>query len=344
MGIISSVKSAVAQRPPKTETVDPAKSQSATQKPTGVAANTTDSIDRDTVRTDQAKAAGPVDFKNMTQDQQYDYLQKLTVANASGDKTAWKTGDKECNIVGLRGFKDGAAADNIPDQYNDTVYVCRMNNGKKEVYAFDASVDPGSPGADKATWNPNGNTHLAEGFYRDSWGKGPVTGGETGLRQTGWLNVNIDKNGDGQISGDEANNVPAGSLTQLQFHRGSDGDVVGRSSAGCQVIKSGQYDDFQKLINESPQQAYSYLMIDSSKIPPQNGPFERKVKLHYGDLDSAGRCDQHGCFNYGDRKGNLQKGVNEYVPPIEGEGGIGIIQTPYKGWYEEWLRKRSTES
>jgi len=287
-------------------------------------------------------AAGPqsVDWNSMSQDQKYDYLQKLNTAN-SGSADTWKTGDKEVNLVGVRGFSDGQANANEKDQYNDSIFACRMNNGKKEVYEFKGSTDPGADPTNQ--WHDRGDTFLAEGFYKDSWAKGKVSGGEQGLRQVDWVNVNVDANGNGKIDSNEGRRLQAGTGCQFQFHSGGDGDKVGKSSAGCQVIQNEQYADFQKLLSEAPDsQKFSYLLINGSKMPQDvNSDFGKTVG---GCSKGIGNADGQGCYDKNERL-RLSRGIGagrgfagEYEPPelneifpwLNGDGGIGIIQVPVR--------------
>ncbi|MBN2360945.1 MAG: hypothetical protein JXR83_15930 [Deltaproteobacteria bacterium] len=298
---------------------------------------------------DAAEAAAPtqLDWNNMTQDQKYDYLQKLTVANAGGDASAWKTGDRELNLVGVRGFSDGQVNGNEKDRFNDTIFACRMVDGKKEVYEYKASTDPGAD--PNGRWHDKGDAFLADGFYRDTWSKGTVSGNEQGLRQENWVNANIDYNGNGKIEGAETYRWKAGTDCQFQFHRGASGENVGNSSAGCQVIQGQQYDDFQKLLNEAPDgQKFSYLLINGSQLPTDaNAEFTKSVGTWTKGVGSA---EGHGCY---DRYllPRLSRGlrdiddphaglgsvdpiedpyIDEQRPDINGDSGIGIIQVPDK--------------
>lgn len=307
-----------------------------------------------------AKPEKPVDMNSMSQEQQYDYLRDLTVARSGGDPTAWKGGDREVNLVGVRGFADGKANANAPDQFNDTIYVARMVDGKKTVEAFKASTDPGAQGPDalQSIHNNRGDrqgvAELATGSYRDAWTRGNVSGGELGLRQDGWVRVHTDANGDGRVSADELRGGEgrgrlAGNGLQLQFH-GSQGDSVGQNSAGCQVIHESQWQRFQDILQEAPrnQQRFGYTLVDGATLGDRSAadgggsqfqragydPIQLYNEMHasgnnrYYDanFDSAGRgfsafdVDGSTFFHFGQDGG---------VGGLEGDGGIGIIRTPY---------------
>ncbi len=242
-----------------------------------------------------AKQTGAVDFKTMTQAQQYDYLQKTTVQQAAGDQKAWKTGDREVNLVGIRSFANGQAGSKEGNAYNDTIYACRMVDGKKTVESFKASVDGGvfkdpkksGLGFYDRKGKYKGITHLADGFYRDAFKRGKVSGKENGLRQQGLVRLHADKNNDGVIQNREKlgrndQGMLAGARHQIQFHRGADGDKVGESSAGCQAIRPDDWKRFQNVMADAPKgqdsklsgKGFSYLLTDSSKLPPPDSNFQ----------------------------------------------------------------------
>lgn len=306
---------------------------------------------------------GPtVDFNSMTQDQQYDYLRAKTVADAGGDGSAWKSGDRQLNLVGVRGFKDGVRTENEPDKFNDTVYACRLVDGKKEVYAFNAAVDAGIYDAaehdgyslSNRDGYSKGVAHLADGFYRDAWSKGPVTGGVEGLRQTGWVRVNADFNNNGKIDDSERlgrsqEGMVAGTKLQLQFHPGY-GDNVGSNSLGCQSIKGEQWDKFQQLLDEVPgsQKNFSYNLTDgrTMKAPGADGSVSFQ-NAKYDSLNFFNEMNVIGVDSWrnlhlraegrGMSAGTVggtafyQTDGDYSLASVSGDGdGPGIIQTPYR--------------
>ncbi len=202
----------------------------------------------------------------MSQDQQYDYLKKMTIQRAGGDKNAWKSGDREVNITGIRSFS-GTAHGMTPDKYDDMIYTARIVDGKKTVEGFHASVDPGKQSDGKRSED------LPGGFYDNAWVRGQVSGGEMGLRQARDIEAFGDKNGDGLLQPDEikAGTHMLSASQQLQFHRGGVGNV-GDSSAGFQVIAPKEYDRFQQILAEAPpsQNGFSYNLTDSSTLPGIN--------------------------------------------------------------------------
>ncbi|MBK8803051.1 MAG: hypothetical protein IPN71_13545 [Fibrobacteres bacterium] len=54
----------------------------------------------------------------------------------------WRTGEMEVNIIGVRGLFLGEVREkNVQGQYDDMIFVARIERGLKVVYAFDASLD-----------------------------------------------------------------------------------------------------------------------------------------------------------------------------------------------------------
>lgn len=238
-----------------------------------------------------------VRFDHMTNEQKYDYLKALTEAKGG----SWKTGDKEVNLVGIRAFAD-QHGDHRPDLYNDRIYACRMVNGKKEVWGFVASVDGGvirDKGLKDQLAGGFGNTtHLADGFYQDCWRKGKVAGGDLGLRQSKPVYVHADGDNDGKIDARERGEALRSDPSRdLQFHCGEGSNPVGAASAGCQVIHADQFPGFQHVLNESPQQDFSYLLVSSDSLISDASP----------------------VVNWGDQQWPISD---------DGEGGIGRIRRP----------------
>jgi hypothetical protein len=251
-------------------------------------------------------AANPVDFKKMGQEQQYDYLQKMTIQRAGGDKSAWKTGDREVNLIGVRSF-NGTPQGQKVDQYDDMIYVARMVDGKKTVTGFPASVDAGIQKGGQGT-----PYRLEDGFYKDAFSRGNVSGGELGLRQVRALEVWTDANNDGMLQQSEldAGTRKIGADEQLQFHRGGMG-AVGDASRGCQVIDPRCYDQFQQILREAPasQRDFSYNLTDCSTLPG--------IKADGSSQDTA--ADRA----YYEKNRHFS---------LDGDG-IGIIRTPDHGYY-----------
>lgn len=73
----------------------------------------------------------------------------------------WRTGDKQMNIIGVRGFVAGEARSrNLQNQWDDTIFVAWIENGEKKVAKFSASLD----------YSDGSAPILLEGCYRFSLG------------------------------------------------------------------------------------------------------------------------------------------------------------------------------
>jgi len=218
----------------------------------------------------------PANFNEMTPEEQYNYLKDVTVAMAGGDESAWKTGDKELNLIGIRSWQNGQAGSAEGNKYNDTIYAVRLNNGKPEIYAFngtvDAGIDPGGTGygyTDPAT-GQHGFSHLADGYYPDgtfATRGGGKWGVETSLGQNADVRINADFNNDGVIQDNERINKTEGAGWGIFFHPGGSGENVGSWSAGCQVIRPDQYPQFMQLVKENPDNTFGYTLVDSKNLP-----------------------------------------------------------------------------
>ncbi|MCL5037563.1 MAG: hypothetical protein M1269_10695 [Chloroflexi bacterium] len=240
-----------------------------------------------TDESEEVSEARDVDLSNMSESEKYEYFQNLVISRADGDRSAWKTGEGELNLVGIRSFQDGKPGNADGNVYNDTIYAVYTRDGVQHVEAFNGSVDAGSWTQSQANargfgyTDPQGNqkgiSHIADGFYRDTWYRRNVLG-ETGLAQTENIKIHADSNADGIIQDNErlgadtngdglGEGVEVPGSWAIQFHSGGTGQNVNTWSAGCQVIRGDQYDRFKQLIESSPQSRYSYLVIDSSDLP-----------------------------------------------------------------------------
>jgi hypothetical protein len=223
------------------------------------------------------QASGPTlppNFNEMTPEQQYNYLHDVVVAMADGDESAWKTGDREVNLIGIRSWQNGQAGSTEGNTYNDTIYAVRMVNGKPEVYAFnatvDAGIDPGGTGYGYSDSRGRGYSHVADGYYPDGTfvkSNNQKWGVRTVLAQAGNVRINCDYSNDGVIQDDERINVTEGAGWGIYFHPGGRGDNVWSSSAGCQAIRPEQYGTFMQLIEESPSNSFGYTLVDSRNLP-----------------------------------------------------------------------------
>lgn len=235
---------------------------------------------------DLAAPTGAVDLGALTPRQKYDYFRQLVESQGG----TWKTGEGEANIIGVRGFSGDQTVAGQGNVYDDTIYVVKMVGGEPVVEAYRASTDAGIHNPDNRTFGGDtdrgwGISHLDDGFYADSWTRGGVPGGGTGLRQSDDVQVNFDTNYDGVIQDEERDERTVSAGWGIQFHTGGSGDTVGTWSAGCQVIHASQWQAFQDSIGASAaagQQTYSYLLIDSSKLP---APVSSQAPAHQPQME-----------------------------------------------------------
>ncbi len=230
--------------------------------------------------TQSAGQTGPPDFNKMTAQQQYDYLKNVVIQQANGDPSAWNTEPGSVNLIGIRSFQDGSPGNTDANVYNDTIYAVTIgNDGKPQVVPFNATTDAGIHNRDSREYggvDDNGNygiSHLADGFYKDTWVREYRDGKNNALIQAGDIRYHIDSNYDGIISEDEKMGTNGEGRTVnsswgIQFHPGGDGANVGTWSAGCQVIRKEEFNDFKAIINNSTNTRFSYTLIDSSNLPP----------------------------------------------------------------------------
>jgi hypothetical protein len=230
----------------------------------------------------------PPDFNLMTEEEQYAYLEEV-VLEASGDNPdAWKVEPGEVNLVGIRSFQDGQPTTPEGDVYNDSIYAAWMDeDGEVHVEGYQASTDAGVVNDPEATgfgYSNNqgyqGLSHLADGFYEDTWETGGVPHSDLGLRQKGDIQIHADANNDGIINPEErlgedttgdgmGDGVTQGEWWGIQFHPGGSSDRdVNLWSAGCQVIVDEEYADFKEVIGSATNDKFSYTLIDSSDLPP----------------------------------------------------------------------------
>lgn len=232
-----------------------------------------------------AGSTTPVNLNSLSTQQQYDYLRNVVVQQAGGDSSAWKTGEGEVNLIGIRSFQDGKPTTAEGNTYNDSIYAVRMVDGRPQVTAFSGSTDAGifpDPAASGFGYtDPQGTyqgiSHLADGFYPDAWVRGAVAAGGAGLRQAGEIRIHADSNNNGVIDeterlGPDGQGVTKGAGWQIQFHTGGAGTEVNRWSAGCQVIHANQWQAFQELVGNAPNAAFSYALVDSANLPPLYTP------------------------------------------------------------------------
>lgn len=166
-------------------------------------------------------------------------------------------------LLGIRNYTRGNAYGDSPsDLYDDCIVRCIDN----EIKIFEASVDPGSYFINHPM-NPQGCARLKCGLWYYQLGEHHA---HRALVQADEVTVHrIDKAG-----------IKRGEETGffgINIHSGGQEYLVGRYSAGCQVIKAGeawkfQWTDFFEPIEtgmkKSGQTRIPYLLVDKLEAIP----------------------------------------------------------------------------
>ena len=233
---------------------------------------------------------GNVDLNSMTEGEKFNYLRDL-IEDSGG---TFRTDDNAMNVIGLRGLENGVDGDNAANEYNDTVFVLRYEDGEPQVYEFPATTDYGSTedtkdvGDGVTAQTPDGPQWapllMAEGSYMMNIGTHAAgqPWAHEALREAGGSLVTSvpDLNGNHRVDPEEM---------QYQYHDqginvhgGGTSDTVGQWSTGCQVIPrepsggddSGRlyWDDFHTMMTEDPVYGTTLDLIPYTLVDVQNAP------------------------------------------------------------------------
>jgi hypothetical protein len=237
-----------------------------------------------------AGGVGQVDLTTMTELERFDYL-RAEIEARGGEL---RTEDMAMNVIGVRGLDHGVTGDNAPNEYNDTIYVLRTEDGEPHVYEFNATTDYGDwDKVQNAGYGVNVNTEdgyqwapllMAEGSYQmnvgtHAWG---TAWSHEALVETGGSGVTsiADVDGDHRVDPEETQYSFTGQ--GINVHAGGSPDhPVNAYSAGCQVIPrrpSGDdsatlyWDDFHRMITEdpvygTPEDLIPYTLADVTHLP-----------------------------------------------------------------------------
>lgn len=194
----------------------------------------------------------------------------------------WRTGTNEINIVGVRGFRDGKVIPNFQSEWDDTLFVTRINSaGAKEVWKFEASLDYSSGQAPilmEGCYLYHKGIHMKK-YYEQTkalskkrYAKPPQTITEEELKQEISNNTNnrfalsdkfkskkfyralttiesyYDRDYNQNNSPDAFEPLLHGSVG-INIHFGGEGEDVGTFSGGCQVIHGfRRFQQFMRLV------------------------------------------------------------------------------------------------
>lgn len=233
--------------------------------------------------------AGSLDLNQMTEIEKYNYLHDQ-ILQQGGE---FRDGDLEANLIGMRGLEDGKVGDNAIDEYNDTMFMLRTEDGTPQVYQYVASTDPGNNKAieDYEYSYINHITGVGEGPLLLQEGTYSYTSNLPSEHEYGHVLQDL-SSGEGASFGvtdlngnrweDEGEAAYGETGAGLNIHKGGPADqAINAYSAGCQIIAteptSGQlkdgydyYSSFYNRLTEDPRfdvigETIPYTLVDSNK-------------------------------------------------------------------------------
>ncbi len=193
----------------------------------------------------------------------------------------WRSGVNELNVVGLRGQDiDGQRHDNAFNRWNDTLaFVWKGNDGKMNVREFRATTDPGVGRSGSGLGvDANGDglkdvAHMRPGQYTYRNG---LHRGMSGAARPDVVTVSRDVNGDGRISGNEAQDRMRARALNIHWAWDNEEQYGGKmlteevnsSSEGCQVVAMSRGDFLQHvtpLLALNSRSDFRYTLIDRTE-------------------------------------------------------------------------------
>jgi hypothetical protein len=193
----------------------------------------------------------------------------------------WRNGVNELNVVGLRGQDiDGKRHDNAFNRWNDTLaFVWKGNDGKMNVREFRATTDPGVGRSGSGLGvDANGDglkdvAHMRPGQYTYRNG---LHRGMSGAARPDVVTVSRDVNGDGRISGNEAQDRMRARALNIHWAWDNEDQYGGKmlteevnsSSEGCQVVAMSRGDFLQHvspLLALNSRSDFRYTLIDRTE-------------------------------------------------------------------------------
>jgi len=174
-------------------------------------------------------------------------------------------GDFNLNLFGIR------TGDRRADSFNDWIGVAFEQAGAGVVFVFQATTDPGIYWR-KNPQNIEGTAILVPGQYLGAYGIGLHHGEYPALVQRKPVRVYRDANYDDVLDW-EADDPQASGLFGINIHRAKpDGrsTVVGKWSAGCQVVACGwDFDYIMATANRATKEwggSFSYTLFEEREI------------------------------------------------------------------------------
>ncbi len=161
------------------------------------------------------------------------------------------------NLVAVEDVDGG----NNPETFNDRVAIID-GQGKLLLGWVHAATEPGTFYT-MNPMNPNGAARVKSGQHLNLWTLGLHQGKYPALVQVSPVTVLRDRNKDFSRTGDKESTGMFG----INLHQSFTGDRVGKSSAGCTVIRTfSNLQKILKLCRESGLKRFHYTLIDSREL------------------------------------------------------------------------------
>ena len=180
--------------------------------------------------------------------------QVKTAVEAKGYK--YFTGHKgyDLNIIGIR------TSNNDADTFNDWLTVSYTLDGNINMFAFPCTTDPGLYYKEKPV-NVKGTAKLVEGQHSALWSIGRHKGKYTALTQHSRVVVARGSSRDVGVFG-------------INLHRANEkraSTVIGKWSAGCQVIQDPLHFDFimalcKKQVSHLGYKTFTYTLLSDTDL------------------------------------------------------------------------------
>lgn len=168
------------------------------------------------------------------------------------------------NIVGVRN------PNTLANAWDDQFYVWYSTGTSIQLHSLHGTTDPGTFYLNSPLNKDLGTAILAAGQYVDAYALGLHKGKVPALVQVGPVKVHRDYNRDSLL--DFTSRIETGRYG-INFHPSSDGQGIGRDSAGCQVPQFKS--DFARLLPAFEQHAkrygnkFTYTLIDLRELKRQ---------------------------------------------------------------------------
>lgn len=178
----------------------------------------------------------------------------------------YDTGDYNLNIVGIR------TPDMRSNLFNDWIVVAFRQFDHELLFVFDATTDPGLYWRQHPI-NVAGTAILKPGHHKGMFRIGQHKGRYTALVQHASVPVYRDNDGNAVLDAYRGIPVEIGQYG-INLHRASneysEGDEVGKWSAGCQVIaRSSDFDLFMAICHRAAREwgpIFSYTLLEEGEL------------------------------------------------------------------------------